>query len=125
MIPEKIHLHRRSRTLELVFAGTAYVLPAEFLRVYSPSAEVRGHGPGEGVLQHGKARVSIDKIEASGRYALRILFDDGHDSGIYSWQMLHDLCINQAALWQEYLAKLNQAGLTRDPDAQVLSFTPK
>ncbi|GAA6151758.1 DUF971 domain-containing protein [Pseudoteredinibacter isoporae] len=118
--PTRIELHRRSQELEICFPEASYRLSAEFLRVHSPSAEVKGHGPGQEVLQHGKQQVGIQTLEPNGHYAIRILFDDGHDSGIYSWTYLEDLGRNQESLWQDYLQKLNDAGLSRDPDTQII-----
>ena len=113
-IPNEINLHQQSRVLELKFEqGEHFQLSAEFLRVYSPSAEVRGHGPGEEVLQVGKADVNIEQIEPVGNYAIRLHFDDGHDSGIYSWDWLYYLGKEYSVLWQQYLDKLAQAGQKR------------
>jgi DUF971 family protein len=113
--PESIVMHKRSRVLELRYAdGTVYRLPYEFLRVYSPSAEVRGHGPGQETLQTGKREVEITQITQVGNYAIQPSFSDGHDSGIYSWDYLHFLGQNQDALWEDYLARLRAAGLDRD-----------
>ena len=95
-------------------------LPAEYLRVYSPSAEVRGHGPGQDVLQTGKAEVSITDLEPVGQYALKITFSDGHDSGLYDWDYLYRLAHNQDALWQDYLDRLEKAGASRTPSAEDL-----
>ena len=120
MTPEKIKFHRQSQKLELSFAGQSYLLDAEFLRVMSPSAEVRGHGPGQEVLQHGKINVKINAIEPCGNYAIKLIFSDGHDSGIYSWQTLYELGTHQIELWQDYLQKLHTAGLSRDPNTQVV-----
>ena len=112
--PTDVRLHRRSRTLELVYDdGNQFELSAEYLRVYSPSAEVRGHGPGQEVLQVGKEAVGITGIEPVGQYALRINFDDGHNTGLYSWDLLYDLGINQSAYWQDYLNELAAAGYQR------------
>ncbi len=112
--PTEIILHQKSRTLELAFDdGTRFQLPFEFLRVMSPSAEVRGHGPGEEVLQVGKRNVVLQQIEPSGSYAILLTFDDGHDSGIYTWEYLHHLGVNQAALWEDYLKQLEAAGASR------------
>ncbi|HEX7043120.1 MAG TPA: DUF971 domain-containing protein [Burkholderiales bacterium] len=112
--PTEIKLHKQSRVLEIAFDdGSRHRLPVEFLRVYSPSAEVRGHGPGQEVLQVGKERVNITAIEPVGHYAVRLCFDDGHDTGLYSWEWLHHLALNQERLWREYLAKLEQAGYRR------------
>ena len=112
--PTDIVLHQRSRLLELAFDdGRRYQLPCEFLRVYSPSAEVRGHGAGQEVLQIGKEQVNIAEIEPVGNYAVRLRFDDGHDTGLYSWDWLYHLATNHERLWQEYLEKLARAGHSR------------
>ncbi len=121
-LPTKIKLHKQKKQLELVFGTQSYVLDAEFLRVLSPSAEVRGHGPGQAVLQHGKKGVGIERIAAAGNYALQIYFDDGHHSGIYTWDYLHELCLKETTLWNQYLAELHAAGKTREANAQVLNF---
>lgn len=114
--PTEITLHKQSRTLEIAFDdGAIYKYPFEFLRVYSPSAEVRGHGPGQGVLQTGKKNVSLLVIEPVGSYAIKLAFDDGHDSGLYSWEYLYGLGKNQETLWQDYLLQLEEAGATRVP----------
>ncbi len=113
-IPTAITLHRASRTLELTFDEVSYVLPFEFLRVLSPSAEVRGHGPGQETLQTGKRLVEIKGIEPVGHYAIRPVFSDGHDSGIYSWDLLYDFCQRRDVLWEDYLQKLEAAGFTRE-----------
>jgi DUF971 family protein len=119
-IPIEIKLHQASRAMELNFAdGTSFRLPYEYLRVYSPSAEVRGHGPGQETLQPGKREVSIAEIEPIGHYAIRPTFSDGHDTGIYSWEYLYDLGARQEELWQRYLARLATAGASRDPDANA------
>lgn len=120
--PQKITLHRKSGILELVYPDGSFRLPAEFLRVYSPSAEVKGHGPGQEVLQTGKQNVGIDSLETAGNYAIRIIFDDGHDSGIYSWDYLYDLGSKQEAYWRDYLRRLEAAGKSRDPDTGVVKF---
>jgi DUF971 family protein len=115
--PTDVVLHQRSRLLELAFDdGKRYRLPCEYLRVHSPSAEVRGHGPGQEVLQTGKEGVNIVDIEPVGNYALRLRFDDGHDSGLYSWDWLYHLATNQERLWQDYLERLAQAGHQRAQD---------
>ena len=125
-LPTDIKLHKRSALLELVYIdGTIHQLSAEFLRVHSPSAEVRGHGKGQEVLQTGKRDVRLLNIEPVGNYAIKLSFDDGHDSGIYSWTYLHELCSKQASLWDEYLIKLRQAGASRDrlpADTQVIKI---
>ena len=114
--PTDIKLHQASRKLEIAFTdGARFEMPFEFLRVYSPSAEVRGHGPGQEVLQAGKKYVDINQIEPVGHYAVCLFFDDGHDTGIYSWEYLYDLGVNQAALWDEYLKRMEAAGASRDP----------
>jgi DUF971 family protein len=119
--PIEVDLHRASRTLDLVWAdGTRHTLSCEFLRVHSPSAEVRGHGPGQEVLQTGKRMVTIDAIEAVGNYALQFRFSDGHDSGIYAWDYLHALCRDHDTLWADYLARLKAAGASRESAGPVL-----
>jgi len=123
--PLAINLHRRSRELELEYAGgERYSLPCEYLRVYSPSAEVRGHGAGQETLQTGKLNVAITAIKPVGHYALQLVFDDGHDTGLYSWDYLYQLCTRQQEWWQDYLDRLNRAGASRDPDEQVIQFRP-
>lgn len=113
--PTEIILHQKSRTLEIAFDdGARFQLPFEFLRVMSPSAEVRGHGPGQEVLQVGKRNVAVTSIEPVGSYAAQLVFDDGHDSGLYTWEYLHHLGSNQEALWQDYLRQLEAAGASRD-----------
>ncbi|WP_237059576.1 gamma-butyrobetaine hydroxylase-like domain-containing protein [Microbulbifer sediminum] len=124
MKPSRIRLNRAEKSLQLVYPDREYTLPAEYLRVYSPSAEVRGHGPGEGVLVHGKVHVAIDKVQAAGRYALQLVFDDGHDSGIYTWDYLRELCERHDELWRDYLERLQAAGKGRDPDESVVKFIP-
>ena len=112
--PTDIRLHQLSRQLEVHFDdGAHFRLPCEYLRVYSPSAEVRGHGPGQEVLQTGKEQVNIVGIEPIGQYAVKLTFSDGHDTGLYSWDYLYDLGENQQTLWQQYLDRLSQAGITR------------
>lgn len=113
--PTAITLHQASRVLEIAFDdGSTFRLPYEYLRVYSPSAEVRGHGPGQEILQVGKRDVAIKEIERVGHYALRPSFSDGHNTGIFSWEYLHDLGVRHQELWQEYLARLADAGAARD-----------
>lgn len=128
MTPTEIKLHKKTALLELTYAdGGIYSLPAEFLRVYSPSAEVRGHGQGKEVLQVGKLNVKIDKIEPVGHYAVRLRFDDGHDTGIYSWEYLRELALHQQTMWDEYLNRLRKAGERREPLAtgvQVVNIMP-
>ena len=101
-----------------------YRLSCEFLRVHSPSAEVKGHGPGQEVLQTGKIGVNITAIKPVGHYALQLVFDDGHDTGLYSWDYLHQLCSQQETLWQQYLERMTAAGASRDPQVQVINFQP-
>ena len=114
--PVEIILHRQSHELEIAFAdGSRNYLPYEFLRVHSPSAEVRGHGPGQEVLQVGKQAVNVLGVEPVGSYAMKITFDDGHDSGLYTWEYLRQLGKNQDALWQAYLRRIEEAGASRAP----------
>ena len=102
--------------------GQEYNLPAEFLRVHSPSAEVRGHGEGNENLQFGKRDIKIVSLEHAGNYALQIIFSDGHDSGIFSWEYLRQLAKNQDTMWSVYLEKLHRAGLSRDSESQVIKL---
>jgi DUF971 family protein len=112
--PTHIKLRTRSRILEVFFDdGTHFELPFEYLRVFSPSAEVTGHGSGEGVLQTGKEAVAIERIEPVGNYALRLHFDDGHNTGLYSWPLLHELGAEQPAKWARYLQRCAEAGVKR------------
>ncbi|WP_019529570.1 gamma-butyrobetaine hydroxylase-like domain-containing protein [Dasania marina] len=115
-----IQLHTQSKTLELQFGEQRYSLSAEYLRVYSPSAEVRGHSPSQAVLQTGKINVAIDDIKTVGNYAVQLYFSDGHNSGIYTFSYLHELATKQQAYWQDYLQRLEQAKANRDPDLQVV-----
>jgi len=118
MKPTEINLHKLSRILELSFDdGSNFKLPAEYLRVYSPSAEVQGHGPGQDVLQIGKEDVGIDNIEPIGHYAIKLCFDDNHDSGIFSWDYLYELGTNYATRWQHYLERLDAEGYQRKSDS--------
>ena len=120
-----LHYSRRKRRLELTFSdGADYQLSAEFLRVFSPSAEVRGHGPGQEVLQTGKSSVAIAGIDPGGHYAVQLTVDAGRDSGLYSWRYLRDLAERQDHYWQQYLQQLAAAGQSRDPEVQVLHFDP-
>lgn len=113
--PINIKLHQKSRLLEIAFDdNTECMLSCEFLRVYSPSAEVRGHGVGQEVLQTGKENVNIQSIEPVGRYAIRLIFSDGHNTGLYSWDYLYDLARNYEGLWLEYVGKLDAAGVKRN-----------
>ncbi len=125
MNPTGITYHKTAKTLELSYAdNVAMTLPAELLRVYSPSAEVRGHSESERVLQTGKKHVGITAIEPVGNYAIRIVFDDGHDTGIYSWAFLRDLAQNQESFWQRYLSELDEKNASRLPAIPVGSWTP-
>ena len=113
--PTGLTLHSKSRVLEIAFDdGAEFSLPFELLRVYSPSAEVRGHGPGQEVLQTGKREIGITALEPVGNYAVQPTFSDGHNPGLYSWDYLYHLGANQAQLWQDYLARLDAAGFAPD-----------
>jgi hypothetical protein len=117
-IPTEIKLHQKSRLMELAFSdGSHFSIPYEMLRVYSPSAEVRGHGRGQEVLQTGKRNVTISAVEPVGNYAILPMFSDGHNSGMYSWDLLYDLGSRQESLWQDYLSRIEQAGASRDEEA--------
>lgn len=111
--PTDIRLHTKSKLLEVVFNDEQFTLPCEYLRVMSPSAEVKGHGPGQAVLQVGKEAVNIVAIEPVGHYAVRLIFDDAHNSGLYSWDYLYELGTQRSVYWQEYLNKLVAAGVER------------
>ena len=124
MHPIAITYHRDARTLELDYGDTTAVLSAELLRVFSPSAEVRGHSEAERVLQTGKKHVAIEGLEAVGNYAIRIVFDDGHDTGIYSWEYLRDLHDRRREYWRDYLAQLKQANASRLPAIPIGHWTP-
>ena len=119
-IPTAIKLHKASKTLELHYGAEHYHLSAEFLRVHSPSAEVQGHG--NPILQVGKLNVGFKGAEPAGQYALKLVFDDGHDSGLYSWDYLYQLATRQEQLWADYLAALAAAGKSRDPDESVVKL---
>lgn len=122
--PIEIKLHRQSRVLEIAFSdGRTFALPCEFLRVHSPSAEVRGHGPGQEVLQTGKRNVEITHIEPIGSYAVQLAFSDGHDTGLYSWDLLHEFGVHQEEMWQRYLKRMEEAGASRD--AADAAFAPQ
>ena len=124
--PITVQLKKKSGVLLLEYSdGSRYELSAEFLRVFSPSAEVRGHGRGQSVLQTGKRRVGFTGLESIGNYAIRLMFDDHHDSGIYSWNYLHELCTQHDSLWQSYLDRLREAGASRDSlpaDTQIINI---
>ena len=114
--PTEITLHQQSGVLEVAFDdGRKFSLPVEYLRVFSPSAEVRGHGPGQEVLQVGKRNVGVKAVEPVGVYAVKFVFSDGHDTGIYSWDYLHELGTKHESNWKTYLARLEHAGKSRDP----------
>jgi len=115
-VPTELVLHQATNRLEVAFSdGRRFELPSEFLRVHSPSAEVRGHGPGEGTLQVGKRAVSITDIDPVGSYAVKLVFSDGHDTGIFSWALLYDYGLNQDTMWARYLQRLEAANSSRDP----------
>jgi DUF971 family protein len=124
--PTDITVHAVSRVLEVAFDdGRVFKLPFEFLRVYSPSAEVQGHGPGQETLQVGKHDVTITRLDPVGHYAVQPVFSDGHSSGIYSWRYLYEIGANQEALWADYLARLEAAGASRNPaDPRNAAFAP-
>jgi DUF971 family protein len=123
--PTEITLHSESRVLEIAFSdGRTFRLPYEFLRVHSPSAEVRGHGPGQEVLQVGKRDVTIESADTVGHYALQPTFSDGHNTGIYSWDLLYQLGLNQDSLWAQYLERLQAAGASREPSASAPAPRP-
>ena len=125
-LPSEIKLHQKSRVLEVSFAdGKIFQLPCEFLRVYSPSAEVRGHGSGQEVLQPGKKNVEITHIEPVGNYAIQLTFSDGHATGIFSWDTLYEYGLHQPEMWQRYLERLEQAGASREPGAAPFEQRPK
>ncbi|PJE78845.1 hypothetical protein CI610_02200 [invertebrate metagenome] len=120
-IPVALKMHKASKELEICYdKGESYRLSSEFLRVNSPSAEVRGHG--NPVLQTGKINVMVTALEAVGNYAVRLRFDDGHDTGIYDWRYLYDLCVNRDKYWDEYLQALHDASASRDPELSVLTL---
>lgn len=115
-VPSKVHYHKSARELELGYAsGESYRLPVELLRVYSPSAEVRGHGGDTAVLQVGKKHVGLQNITQAGNYALKLYFDDGHSSGLFSWDYLYELATHQQAYWDNYIQRLEDAGASREP----------
>ncbi len=122
--PTRIKFHRQSQILEVVFESGHFDLAAEYLRVFSPSAEVKGHGPGQEVLQLNKSQVGITGIEPQGNYAIKLIFSDGHDTGIYTWAYLQELGEHYQANWQEYLAKVAEHEATKDV-AAVKWVTPR
>ena len=114
LCPLTISLHKQSKVLEIVYDdGVIFELPCEYLRVFSPSAEVKGHGPGQDVLQIGKENINISEVQAVGNYAVRLVFDDGQESGLYTWNYLYELGQNQENYWKEYLYKLHESGYVR------------
>ncbi|WP_016704440.1 gamma-butyrobetaine hydroxylase-like domain-containing protein [Pseudomonas chlororaphis] len=120
-LPTAINLHKASKTLTLTYApDEVYHLPAEFLRVHSPSAEVQGHG--KPILQFGKIGIGLTKVEPAGQYALKLTFDDGHDSGLFTWDYLYQLAVRQDDLWKDYLAELQAAGKSRDPNESIVKL---
>ena len=123
-LPSRIIVNQQKDSLNMEYQGDVrFNLPAEYLRVSSPSAEVRGHGKGQEVLQIGKRNVTIQSIQKSGNYALQITFSDGHDSGIFTWEYLFELGSNHTANWADYLQRLHGAGESRDPDTQVVRLS--
>ena len=118
--PEIIKFRKRKNILELVFHEQLYELESELLRVLSPSAEVKGHG--NPILQTGKKHVSITGIEPVGNYAIKLIFDDGHNTGLYDWGYLYDLCIHKERYWDEYLAEIHAANASREPNANVIQL---
>ena len=121
--PNQISIRKKNRQLELLYSNQeSFLLSFEYLRINSPSAEVRGHNPKDEKLQYGKKNVGISKINRVGNYAIQIVFDDNHDTGIYSWEYLRYLSINKESIWSKYLKRLSEEGLSRDPNEQVLNF---
>ncbi len=126
MQPASIRYHKKTRTLELQYSdGQSAILSAELLRVFSPSAEIRGHSEDQRVLQTGKKQVKIESVDPIGNYAIRIEFDDGHDTGIYSWGYLKELIDRQEEYWAQYLRDLDQANASRLPQIPIGHWTPK
>ena len=118
--PTEIKLHQKSKILDITFSdGKKFQLSCEFLRVHSPSAEVSGHGPGQEVLQTGKKMINIRKIEPIGNYAIQLHFTDGHNTGLYSWDLLYNYGLNQDKIWQRYLQRMEEAGASREPDIRT------
>ena len=121
MIPKEVKIHKQSATLELVYEDFSHTLSAEYLRVFSPSAEVQGHSADQAVLQVGKKHVTFRDVEPQGNYALKLIFSDGHDSGLYSWSFLKELGDNQESNWNDYLQRLQSAGQSREPQFIAVS----
>ena len=124
MLPKKIIIHKKSAILELLYNPKANKLSAEYLRVFSPSAEVKGHTPSEAVLEHGKKNVQFRNVERQGNYALKLVFSDGHDSGIYSWKYLYDLAVNYEGNWSYYEEELRKQGKRRESKLIELGNSP-
>ena len=124
MIPTEITIHKKSAVLELVYSDQSYNLSAEYLRVFSPSAEVQGHSPSQAVLQHGKRDVQFKDIEPQGNYALKLIFSDGHDSGIYSWDYLYELATNHESNWTDYEQRLKDQGKSRASQLIAVEVKP-
>jgi DUF971 family protein len=123
MAPIRIKICKKEGTLSLEYSnGDHFILTGEYLRVHSPSAEVRGHGEGQKILQHGKELIKICNAEPAGNYALKLTFSDSHDSGIYTWGYLYDLASNHAKYWQVYLAALHDAGKGREPNVRIVQL---
>ncbi|MEO6824338.1 MAG: DUF971 domain-containing protein [Nitrosospira sp.] len=123
--PTEIKLHSKSRLLEISFGdGKIFQISCEFLRIYSPSAEVRGHSPGQEVLQVGKKEVTIYHIEPVGNYAIQLNFSDGHNTGLYSWDLLYDYGLHQEEMWQRYLNRIKEAGASREPASDPRTSQP-
>ena len=120
--PTEIKLHQKSKILDITFSdGKKFQFSCEFLRVHSPSAEVSGHGPGQEVLQTGKKMINVRKIEPIGNYAIQLHFTDGHNTGLYSWDLLYNYGLNQDKIWQRYLQRMEEAGVSREPDIRALT----
>ncbi|MEK6737030.1 MAG: DUF971 domain-containing protein [Pseudomonadota bacterium] len=118
--PTEIKLHQKSRVLDISFSdGRNFQFTCEFLRVHSPSAEVCGHSPGQEILQTGKKLVNIQQINPVGKYAVQLNFTDGHNTGLYSWDLLYNYGLNQDKMWQRYLQRMEDAGASRDPDVRI------
>ena len=118
--PTEIKLHQKSRVLDISFSdGRNFQFTCEFLRVHSPSAEVCGHNPGQEILQTGKKLVNIQQINPVGKYAVQLNFTDGHNTGLYSWDLLYNYGLNQDKMWQRYLQRMEDAGASRDPDVRI------
>ena len=122
--PTEIKLHQKSKILDISFSdGKTFHFPCEFLRVHSPSAEVGGHGPGQEVLQTGKKMVNIVKVEPVGHYAIQLHFSDGHNTGLYSWDLLYQYGLNQDSMWQRYLQRMQEAGASREQESPSPNVT--